>query len=82
MPILALTPSEDVRRRMALYWGVLARECRPLTSIDDMLVEVDHVARSHYALREGATVIIVGSLPVERQGMTNFLKLHRIGELD
>ncbi|HWO94547.1 MAG TPA: pyruvate kinase [Dehalococcoidia bacterium] len=82
VPILALTPSEDVRRRMALYWGVLARECRPLTSIDDMLVEVDHVARSHYALREGATVIIVGSLPVERQGMTNFLKLHRIGELD
>lgn len=81
-PVLVLTPDERVMRRCSLFWGVTARECRMLGTLDEMVTEVDHAMRSRFGLREGETVVLVGSLPVERVGITNFLKLHRVGEVD
>ncbi len=79
--ILALTPSPQVMRRAALFWGVTPLQCQMLGTVAEMVREVDEAARSRYSLPDGSAAIIIGSLPVELSGTTNFLKLHRIGEL-
>ncbi len=80
-PVLAMTPDPRVLQRASLWWGVTPLQCRMLDTVDEMVREVDQAARRTYAVHPGDTVIIVGSMPVELSGTTNFLKLHRIGEV-
>jgi pyruvate kinase len=78
-PIIALAPAEDVRRRMALYWGVLPVAMRFSASIDRMLRDGERTLLSAGLLRKGARVVVVsGTSP--RVGATNLMKLHRLGE--
>ena len=80
-PVLAMTPDPRVLQRASLWWGVMPLQCRMLDTMDEMVKEVDQAARRTYAVRADDTVIIIGSMPVELSGTTNFLKLHRIGEV-
>lgn len=77
-PIIAYTASAAVYRRMALVWGVI-----PLLGAFGGTTD-DHIARVIAALRDsglahpGATIILMGSLPMMEQGHANFVKIHRI----
>ncbi|MBI4300106.1 MAG: pyruvate kinase, partial [Chloroflexi bacterium] len=79
-PILALTPYTIVYYRLALYWGVTPILCDMAADADGMLARVEEIATNMGHVAKGDTVIITGSLPVDKQGPTNFLKLHRILE--
>jgi pyruvate kinase len=78
-PIIAIAPDEAVRRRMALYRGVLPIAMRFAPSIDSMLRDGERATLRAGLLRKGDPVVVVsGTTP--RPGATNLMKLHRIGQ--
>ncbi len=79
VPILAVTPAPSVWRQMALLWGVTPIQCPFAEDTDGLLrlVEQELVARGHLAA--GDLVVVMGGMPVAARGLTNFIKIHRVG---
>ncbi len=78
-PILALAPTEQARRRMAMCWGVLPLAMRFSRSTDRMLRDGERALLAAGLLKKGARVVVVsGTSP--QAGATNLMKLHRLGE--
>jgi pyruvate kinase len=80
VPIVALTPHEDVRRRLALAWGVTALFA-PIGRTTAELLRFGDVAlrRAPMVRRGDPVVVIAGSTPV--RGATNVMKVTRVGQL-
>ncbi|GCE06656.1 pyruvate kinase [Dictyobacter aurantiacus] len=82
VPILAYTPSERVRRQLALCWGV-SSHCIELTGTTEELIEaVEHRLIEDQLVQQGEYVVIMGGLPVASRARTNFVKLHRVQAAD
>ena len=80
VPIIAFAPSDRVRRRLALDWGVMPRLIRRLTTIDEMVAEVESILLADRTVRYNDILIIVAGAPLWVRGTINLLKLHRVGE--
>lgn len=80
VPIIAYTPHEKIKNRMCLYWGVAPRTMRLLTTIDEMIGEIERSLTEEGIARKGDGIVIISCSPLQTQGKTNFMKLHRIGE--
>jgi pyruvate kinase len=76
--ILALTPSREVVRRTALYWGVQGMLVGRLDSTDAMLREVRRICLERRLCRTGVPVVIVAGVPLNVPGNTNLMSIHRI----
>ncbi|MEK7353103.1 MAG: pyruvate kinase [Chloroflexota bacterium] len=77
-PILAVTPSESIARRLALSWGVLPviKIAPPtLTGILELAVEV---ALDIGIAGKGDILVITAGIPPTGHGGTNLIKVHRI----
>lgn len=79
VPVLAVTPTQHVRRRLALYGGVhsLRVDIEGSTEAQINSVEVAVLAQGH--LKRGDTVVITMGSPVSAPGTTNLIKVHRLG---
>ncbi|GAB4329161.1 MAG: pyruvate kinase [Dehalococcoidia bacterium] len=80
VPILGMSSSEAVCRRLSLARSVIPVPCPVVTNTDDMLARVDDLLQRHGYAERGDEVVVMGSLPVAAAGTTNFLKLHVVGE--
>jgi pyruvate kinase len=80
VPIVAFTPHERVRRRLALDWGVVPRVLKSQTSIDQMVMDIEASLLSDRSVRYNDILVIVGGAPLGVRGTVNLLKLHRVGE--
>lgn len=78
VPIVAFTPSEEIRRRMSLYWGVTPLLMSALSSTDSVFEEVEKTLLRKKMIKSGERVVITASTPILGEGKTNLLKLHRI----
>jgi pyruvate kinase len=78
VPVIAFTPSEAVRRRMSLYWGVTPMTMRVLRSTDAVFKEVDRRLLEANLAKPGDSIAIAASTPIGVDGKTNLMKLHRI----
>lgn len=80
-PIIAVTPSDQVLRRLSLVWGVVPVKGEMCASTDQLFeLAVDaSVKAGHVAL--GDTVVITAGVPVGRSGTTNLIKVHQVGEM-
>jgi len=77
--ILAFAPTEEARRRMALYRGVLPLRLRFATSTDRMLRDGQRALLESGVLERGERVVVVsGTTP--SAGATSLMKLHRLGD--
>jgi pyruvate kinase len=76
--ILALTPNPLTVRRMALYWGVQPLHVGRLKSTDVMLRQIRRLCRTGGFCASGETVVIVGGVPLNEPGRTNFMTVHRL----
>ncbi len=75
--IIALTPHEHVRRRMALVWSVTGLYLPVAENVSEMVESTDDLLKQRGNLKTGDVIVIVGgSGPVA--GATNFTKLHRV----
>jgi pyruvate kinase len=80
VPITALTPYVEVRRRLALSWGVSSRLIRKVETADEMIEAVEATLLDDGAVRPNDTIVIISGSPMGVRGTTNLLKLHRVGE--
>ncbi|AZN40229.1 pyruvate kinase [Paenibacillus albus] len=80
-PIIAVTPVEQVMRRLALIWGVTPVLGTPAETTDEMFDIAVQGGISSGMVKLGDTVIITAGVPVGRSGSTNLIKIHTIGEM-
>jgi pyruvate kinase len=79
VPVLAVTPNQSVRRRMALYGGVYALQVAIEGSTEAQIRSVEAAVLKQGFLKAGDTVVITMGSPVSAPGTTNLIKVHRLG---
>jgi len=77
-PIIAFTPSESVRRKMALYWGVRPYTTLQIEQTDARVDEAERRLTSEGLVKIGEKVVILSGTQVGHPGGTNLLKLHEV----
>jgi len=80
-PIIAVTPVEQVLRRLQLVWGVIPVKGVPASTTDEMFEIAVQGALESGIVRLGDTIVITAGVPVGRSGTTNLIKIHNVGEL-
>ncbi|MBB3108264.1 pyruvate kinase [Paenibacillus phyllosphaerae] len=80
-PVIAVTPVEQVMRRLALVWGVTPVKGTSAETTDEMFDIAVRGGIDSGMVKLGDTVIITAGVPVGRSGSTNLIKIHTIGEL-
>jgi pyruvate kinase len=78
VPIVAFSPEQPIRRRMALYWGVTPRIMEPVRDPDSMARLVSERLLADGLAGPGDRVIIVYGSPLGEPGATNSIRLHQI----
>jgi pyruvate kinase len=80
VPIIAFTPTVDVRRRLALCWGVSSRLIRKVETTDEMVEEIESALLRDGSVNINDVIVIISGAPMWVTGTTNLMKLHRVGE--
>jgi pyruvate kinase len=78
VPVIAFSPHEGIRRRIAMYWGTLPRVLLPVRDTDEMvdMVEKHLIANGYVSL--GDKIVLVYGAPISIKGRTNTLRVHQI----
>jgi pyruvate kinase len=80
VPIIAFTPASEVRRRLALSWGVSSRLIRKVETTDEMVDEIESALLGDGSVEVNDVIVIISGAPMWVTGTTNLMKLHRVGE--
>jgi pyruvate kinase len=80
IPMIVLTPHENILRRMALSWGVTSFLVDPVTHTDAMFVQVDDILLGQGLAEKGDKVVVIAGSPPGIAGSTNDLRVHKIGD--
>lgn len=77
IPILAVSPSPETQRRLALVWGV---ECLLIPRVEntDEMIETSVRAAYSRGLKVGDLVVITAGVPFGSSGHTNLIQVHEI----
>jgi pyruvate kinase len=81
VPIFAFTGSTQVARQLSLIYGIHAILSPDPVDTDQMVKLLDHLLLGQQLVKERDTVVFMAGQPIGRPGTTNFVKLHRMGEL-
>tara|TARA_A100001037_G_scaffold306691_1_gene354052 strand:- start:21611 stop:23077 length:1467 start_codon:yes stop_codon:yes gene_type:complete len=73
--ILALTPKENVQRKLTLLWGVIPVTVEKLFTVDDFFNKALYESISKMNLKEKDLLILVAGLPIGVPGGTNLLRI-------
>jgi pyruvate kinase len=76
--IISLTPSEAVRQRMALYWGVIPHTMRQIAQTDERIDEAERRLKTEGLATTGQRIVILSGTRIGQPGGTNLMKLHKI----
>jgi pyruvate kinase len=79
IPIFAVTPSQAVRRRLALFGGVRSIQVDIEGDTENQIRAVEAAVLEGGFLQRGDVVVITMGSPVSAPGTTNLLKVHRLG---
>jgi pyruvate kinase len=79
VPIYAYTASEEVRQRLALYWGIIPRKLRYSGSTEELTQEIQKEMLAERLVAIGDTVLFLSWSPMEKGGSTSLLRLQKIG---
>jgi pyruvate kinase len=79
MPIVAFSPSERTRRKLAMYWGVIPSKIEPTLDIDSLV----DLASGHLLARglasPGDHCVVVFGAPLGVRGSTNSIRVRVVG---
>ena len=79
VPIVAFSPDQSIRRRLALLWGVVAKVMEPVKNADLMAELVAERLVEDELGKAGDRVVLVHGSPLGVPGQTNSIRLHEIG---
>ena len=78
-PIIALTPSSWVARRMNILWGVQPFVLKEAGEFHEQIVDrVDDYLLAKDVVREGDRLVILMGSPIYQRAKTNLLRVHRV----
>ncbi len=77
-PILAITMSESIARRVNLYWGVVPLAIDRAASTDQMMTLAEKASIDSGFASRGDYIVITGGAPVGKSGSTNIMKVHKV----
>jgi pyruvate kinase len=80
--VVAITPTDRVRRQLALSWGVIPKYSAYREGIDEMMEDAVDAALDADVARSGDTLVVLSGMMTELEGTntTNMLKLHVAAE--
>ena len=80
IPMLAFTPEQHTRSRLALAWGIETFLVPMARHTDQMALQVDRSLLADGRAEEGDLVVIVAGSPPGIPGSTNALRVHKMGD--
>ncbi len=81
VPIYALTPEVETRRKVTLYRGVYPINFKVESKDRDaLLIEAEEELRRRGAVREGDLIVLTIGEPIGEAGGTNTMKIVKVGE--
>ncbi|MGF3052560.1 pyruvate kinase [Microbacterium sp. YY-03] len=80
IPMLAFTPLEGIKRRLALTWGIRATLVDTVKHTDLMYVQVDNYLLKNNLAEVGDKVVVISGSPPGIVGSTNDLRVHKVGD--
>jgi pyruvate kinase len=81
LPMKAFTPSEGIRRRLALTWGIEAFLVDRVTHTDQMMGQVDDLLIGKGLAEMGDKVVVISGSPPGIPGSTNDVRVHVVGDV-
>lgn len=77
--IIAVTPHEEIIRRVQLYWGVEAQLAPKETNSDDMVRSAIATSAESGKIDSGDLVVVTAGVPSGTAGTTNMIRVHVVG---
>jgi pyruvate kinase len=77
-PVIAFTPFVPIRRRMALYWGVLPHTMTQIPTTDERVDEAERRLKAEGLVKTGERIVILSGTRIGEPGGTNLMKLHQV----
>jgi pyruvate kinase len=78
VPIIAVTQTDEVARRLCLWWGVAATIERSTDEPEGAMLRVAAYLRQHGYLPSPATVVMVSGSPNLDHRASNFLRIRHV----
>jgi len=78
VPVIAMSPDEDVLRRLSIYWGVHGVYIERVSTSEELFNRAEQILISRGICREEDIVVIIGGIPVLAGTPTNMIKVHRL----
>ena len=78
VPIIAITGSPQVMRKLALDWDVYPVLADPIKSTDNMFNVCSQIAKKTGHVKKGDIAILTAGIPIGKSGSTNLLKVEII----
>jgi pyruvate kinase len=75
VPILAITPSFEVARRLCLFWGTHSVLSEDVQSYEEMVKHATELALQEEFTRNGDLLVVVAGIPFAQAGTTNNLRV-------
>ena len=73
VPVLVLTPSGSVARKVALLWGAHAVTIKEIGSFEEMIAKGKRMALRHGLGAAGSKLVVMAGVPFGVAGATNLL---------
>ncbi|MBI4187247.1 MAG: pyruvate kinase [Chloroflexi bacterium] len=77
-PVLAVTPSDKIVRRLSLAWGVLPVRKPDTANLEQVFDLARVVALETGAAKSGDLLVVTAGIPLSFAGSTNLVKVHRV----
>ena len=78
VPIIGVTPHDNVKQRMSLYWGVTPMLISHVSDTDNMIQKVEKLLIGSKIAKKTDNIVITTGSPLMKKGTTNLIKLHKI----
>ncbi|HVL29889.1 MAG TPA: pyruvate kinase, partial [Sphingomicrobium sp.] len=78
VPILVMTASRTVARRLGLQWGVHAVATRDVSNFEEMVGKARRMALRHQIARAGDRLVIMAGVPFGVSGSTNVIHVVKL----
>ena len=78
VPVIAVTPSPMVQRRLCLHWGIYSLLTRRFNSTDEVLVDAVNVSQQAGHIHEGDTIVLTAGVVGSVRSATNLMMVRTI----
>jgi len=80
-PVYAFTSQKETYNRLSLLWGITPMYIPKINNVQRLINSSEHLLMGKGYVQKGDLIVLVIGMGL-RQGSTNVIKIHRVGEID